>query len=131
MERPTNSINLPTTQKPHKVFSGSNQICREENGVVLKVNEMCVILWSGEKNEEVWDLGYCISIDDENYELAFEHLLRDEKESNLKWVYPHRVDVCKADSAQGFRCDLIGDWEVPKEIMKYTLSNYTNIQDQP
>ena len=44
----------------------------------------CVTLWSREKNEEVWHLGYYINIDDENYELAFEHLLRDEKESNLK-----------------------------------------------
>lgn len=42
----------------------------------------------------------------------FLKIYTDKKVSNLKWLYPNKGDVCKVNSAQVLRYDIIGDWDV-------------------
>ena len=124
-------VTLPTTEDALKVISktGGN-IHYEENHTILSVNEMCVTLWLGEMNKRKWYIGYCVSIDKENKEFNIEHLHRDKKGSDLKWLYPDMADVCKVESAQILKCGIVGEWDVLHRNMKYTLLNHEQIENQ-
>ena len=57
--------------------------------------------------------------------MKIKSLHKATKESNLKWIYPDKADICMVDSTEVFRCDLIEDWDVLNQIMKDILSNHT------
>ena len=112
---------LPTNKDALKVIRNVDVGKEDENeDVLLEKGQICVTLWK-ECVKEIWYLGYCKDINEEDGTYTIDHLHDINNNLNLKWKYPSKGDVTHVEDDQ---IQILGDWNVSSDRNnEYILQN--------
>ena len=115
---------LPTNKDALKVIRNVDVGKEEEKeDVLLGKGQICITLWK-ECDKEVWHLGYCTDINEEDGTYTIDHLHHINMNSNMKWKYPSK-GVTHVEDDQILDCQILGDRNVLSDRNnEYTLRNH-------
>ena len=93
---------------------------------VLKVSQLCAVIWKGQQQQCNWYLGYLKN--NASNTCTIDHLERCAHGSNKFWHYPEVEDIQTLPCEQILDIEVLGEWDFSKNrYTKFKLDNANEI----
>ena len=124
----TTVADLPTNEEVLSILSSSTEDKAPESEV-LKINDLCVVVWQNDQRKYEWYIGYVKSSKPDSL-YHIDHLHRVDAAADVHWKYPSREDNQTAERNQVVSCDVEGQWDISPDMRKriFTISNIRAIR---